>query len=75
MTMALLHSAISPDRCMMTSLGKFDFQSHYSSDLCSHKNKTLKILHSQSEELSIYVRVKFLSFVKSRLIFNIFYCF
>ena len=43
--------------------------------LCSYKNNNLKISHYQSKEFSGYLPVKSLNFLKSRLIFNIFYCF
>ena len=43
--------------------------------LRSYKNNTLKISHSESQEFSSYLPVKFVNFLKSRLIFNIFYCF
>ena len=43
--------------------------------LCSCKNNTLKISHSQSEKFSSYLLVKFVNSLKSRLIFNIFCCF
>ena len=43
--------------------------------LCSYKDNNLKISPSSSEEFSSYLPVKFVNFLKSRLIFNIFYCF
>ena len=43
--------------------------------LCSYKNNNLNISHYQSKEFSRYLPVKSLNFLKSRLIFNIFYCF
>ena len=41
----------------------------------SYKNNTLKISHSKSEEFSSYLPLRFVHFLKSRLIFNIIYCF
>ena len=41
---------------------------------CSYKNNTLKILHPHSEEFSSYSPVKFVFFLKSRLLFNVCYC-
>ena len=45
--------------------------------LCSnsYKNNTLKISTSQSAEFSSYIPVKFFFSLKSRYIFNLFYCF
>ena len=42
---------------------------------CSYKNTTLKISHSWSQEFSSYSPLKFVFFVKSRLIFNVSLCF
>ena len=42
---------------------------------CSHENNTLKISGSYSKEFSSYSPVKFVFFLKSRLLFNVFYCF
>ena len=41
----------------------------------SYKNNNLKISYSESKEFSSYLPVKFVNFLKSKLIFNIFYCF
>ena len=41
----------------------------------SYEYNTLKISHSRSQEFSSYSPVMFAFFLKSRLIFNIFYCF
>ena len=43
--------------------------------LSSRKNNTLKILHSESLEFSSYSPLKFVFFLKSRLLFNVLYCF
>ena len=43
--------------------------------LCSYKNNTLKIARSSFYAYSSYLPVKFVNFLKSRLIFNILYCF
>ena len=43
--------------------------------LCSYKNITLKMAHPKFSEFSSYLPVRFINFLKSRLIFNIFYCF
>ena len=41
---------------------------------CSCENNTPKISHSKSYKLSSYLPVKFVFFVKIRLIFNVFHC-
>ena len=41
----------------------------------SYKNNTMKNSHSWPQEFSSYSSVKFVFFLKSRLIFNVFYCF
>ena len=41
--------------------------------LCSYKNNTLKISHSWSYDFSRYLPLKFVSSLKSRLIFNIYH--
>ena len=45
--------------------------------LCSrlYRNNTLKVSHSWSSEFSSYLSVKFVLFLKSRLLSNILYCF
>ena len=45
--------------------------------LCSYKNNTLKMSHSQPQEFSSYLPVKFVNvnFLTIRLFFNIVYCF
>ena len=43
--------------------------------LGSYKNNTLKISHSWSYEFPSYLPVKFVFFLKSRLLFSVFYCF
>ena len=43
--------------------------------LYSYKNNTIKISHSESQGFLKYLPVKFVNFLKSRLIFNIVYCF
>ena len=43
--------------------------------LCSYKNTILKVSHSESKEFSSYSPVNSVFFLKSRLIFNVFYCF
>lgn len=40
----------------------------------SYKNNALKIWHSYSKELSSYFPVKFVNFLKNRVVFNIFCC-
>ena len=43
--------------------------------VCVHLNNTLKISHSESWEYSSYSLVTFVNFLKSRLLFNVFYHF
>ena len=43
--------------------------------LCLYKNNTLKVSLSYSQEKSTYLPVKFVSFLKSRLIYKHNYCF
>ena len=48
---------------------------NFSICLCSYKNNILKIPYSESYVLSSYSPVKLVIFLKSRLLFNVFYCF
>ena len=67
---AVLHRCLS--RILKVHYCKFE---NLSICLCSYKNNILKTSHSEFQEFSSYLPVKFVFLLKSRLLFNAFYCF
>ena len=59
----------------ITKQNKFRLIQRFILHMFVYKNNILKISHSESEEFSSYSPLKFVFFLKSSLLFNLFYCF